>query len=503
MKKSKNNKHSVLNSKIATINDLRSAINFIQNDPNQYIETNHLIDPKEEITGVYRHIGAAGTVKRPTKIGPAMMFNKIKGFPNARVLIGLMGSRERIGKILGVPSIKLGIYMANARKNIKPPITIKNNKAICQEVIYDAKEKNFDLRKILPTIISTKDDSGPYLCLGLALSSDHQNHKKMDVSIHRLCMQSKDELSIFFAPGRHIDSFRKKAEFMKKALNISINIGLDPAIYLGSGFEAPTTPFGFNELNIAGGLRNKPIEMVNCISIKQKAIARAEIVIEGEIIPNIRIPENKNKKTNKAMPEFLGYTGNAHPALPVIKVKAITTRKNPILQTIIGPGEEHVNLVGIPTEASIYLRCEDAIPGLVENIYAHSAGGGKLLVIIQVRKRNTHDDGMARQAALVALSTYRELKNIILIDEDVDLFDTNDVLWAMQTRYVSDIDSIFIPGVTGHVLDPSQNNLYDNRYHGKGITTKTIFDCTVPYNLKKDFIRTEFKKINPNKWLKK
>ncbi|MBK4775902.1 MAG: UbiD family decarboxylase (plasmid) [Pantoea sp. Edef] len=308
---------------------------------------------------------------------------------------------------------------------------------------------------------------------------------------------------MFFAPGRHIDTFRKKAELLGKSLAVSINIGLDPAIYIGAEFEAPTAPFGFNELSIAGGLRKKPVELVNCISIKQKAIAKAEIVIEGEILPNVRIPENKKLKTGLAMPEFLGYTGIANPALPMIKVKAITTRKNPILQTIIGPGEEHVNLVGIPTEASIYLRCEEAIPGLVKNVYAHSAGGGKLLAILQVNKRNKYDDGLTRQAALVALSVYRELKNIFLIDEDVDLFDTNDVLWAMQTRYLSEIDTISIPGITGHILDPSQNYQYNQKYLKKGITTKTIFDCTVPYNLKNNFIRTNFKKINPSPWLKK
>ncbi|PPI86956.1 3,4-dihydroxybenzoate decarboxylase (plasmid) [Candidatus Pantoea edessiphila] len=503
MKKSQNNINHHPKHQTTIINDLRSSLKIIKNDSLQYIETNFPIDPKEDLAGVYRHIGAGGTVMRPTKIGPAMIFNNIKRFPKSRILVGLMASRQRVGKILNIPYKKLGIYMANARKNIIPPVVIKNNKAKCQEIIYNAKQKFFDIRKILPTITNTINDAGPYLCLGLVLSNEYQNPKNTNVSIHRLCMQSKNELSIFFAPGRHIDTFRKKAELLGKSLAVSINIGLDPAIYIGAEFEAPTAPFGFNELSIAGGLRKKPVELVNCISIKQKAIAKAEIVIEGEILPNVRIPENKKLKTGLAMPEFLGYTGIANPALPMIKVKAITTRKNPILQTIIGPGEEHVNLVGIPTEASIYLRCEEAIPGLVKNVYAHSAGGGKLLAILQVNKRNKYDDGLTRQAALVALSVYRELKNIFLIDEDVDLFDTNDVLWAMQTRYLSEIDTISIPGITGHILDPSQNYQYNQKYLKKGITTKTIFDCTVPYNLKNNFIRTNFKKINPSPWLKK
>ncbi|PPI88333.1 3,4-dihydroxybenzoate decarboxylase (plasmid) [Candidatus Pantoea edessiphila] len=481
------------------INDLRSAIKFIKNFPNQYIETNYQVNPINELASVYRYIGAGGTVMRPTKIGPAMTFNNIKGFPDSRILVGLMASRKRVSKLLGVSSKNLGIHMAKARKKIITPVFVDKKQAICQEVIYNANEKYFDIRKILPTIVNTPEDAGPYFCLGLMLSSDHNNQNNTDVSIHRLCIQSKNELSVFFAPGRHINLFRKKAESIGKSLAISINIGLDPAIYIGAGFEAPITPFGFNELCIAGGLREKPVELTECISIKQKAIARAEIVIEGEILPNVRIQEDKNTKTGKAMPEFLGYTGKANPSLPIIKVKAITTRKNPILQTLIGPGEEHVNLVGIPTEASIYLQCEDSIPGLVKNVYAHSSGGGKLLAILQVNKRNQNDDGMTRHAAIIALAIYRELKNIILVDEDVNLFDTNDVLWAMQTRYSGDSDTLFIPGITGHILDPSQISINNN----KGITTKTIFDCTVPYNLKNKFIRTNFKKLNPNIWLNK
>ncbi|PPI86261.1 UbiD family decarboxylase [Candidatus Pantoea edessiphila] len=500
--KKNNTKYSKIDSLLPKINDLRSSIKCIENDPNQYIETDHPINPIQELARVYRHIGAGGTVSRPTKIGPAMIFKNIKGFPNARILVGLMASRERIGKILGVTSNTLGIHLAQARENIIPPVLTKTKKIPCQEIIYDAKNNYFDLRKILPTITNTNKDAGPYLCLGLILTNNHLKPKQTDVSIHRLCIQSKDELSIFFAPGRHIEIFRKQAEKQGKSLAVSINIGLDPAIYIGAQFEAPTTPFGFNELSIAGGLRNKPIELANCIFIKQKAIAKAEIVIEGEILPNIRISEDNNSKTGKAMPEFLGYMGKANPSLPVIKVKGITTRQNPILQTLIGPGEEHVNLSGIPTEASIYLKCKDSIPGLVKNVYAHSSGGGKLLAILQISKRNSNDDGMARQAALIALAVYRELKNIILIDEDIDLFDTNDVLWAMQTRYSGDIDTIFIPGITGHILDPSQSPMYNNKIQKKGTTTKTIFDCTVPYNLKKEFIRTKFKKINPNPWLK-
>lgn len=486
---------------VPPVNDLRSAIELLKTLPGQYIETDREVDPIAELAGVYRYVGAGGTVMRPTRIGPAMTFNTIKGFPDSRVLVGLMASRERVSALLGAPVRELGIQMAEARKNVTPPIVVERENAPCQEVVYRAEDEGFDLRQILPAPTNTLEDAGPYFCLGLVLGSDPDDRDNVDVTIHRLCVQSKDELSIFFAPGRHIDAFRQKAEAAGKPLAVSINMGLDPAIYIGAEFEAPTTPYGFNELCVAGGLRGRPVELVECLTVKQRAIARAEIVIEGEIMPGIRVAEDQNSQTGKAMPEFPGYTGDANPSLPVIKVKAITTRRNPILQTLVGPGEEHVSLAGVPTEASIHIECEDALPGLVKNVYAHSAGGGKFLAVIQVQKKNAGDDGMTRQAALIALAVYRELKNVILVDEDVDLFDTDDVMWALQTRYVGDLDTLFVPGVAGHVLDPTQQPFYDPRIAAKGTTTKTIFDCTVPFHLREHFKRAQFKEVEPTLWV--
>lgn len=105
------------------------------------------------------------------------------------------------------------------------------------------------------------------------------------------------------------------------------------------------------------------MELVKYLTINEKAIANAEYVIEGEILPGVRVQEDQNSHTGKAMPEFPGYCGPANPSLPIIKVKAVTTRRNPIMQTCIGPSEEHVSMAGIPTEASILAMVEKAMPG--------------------------------------------------------------------------------------------------------------------------------------------
>ena len=481
--------------------DLRSALKLLENTPGQLISTDVEVDPSAELAGVYRHIGAGGTVARPTKLGPAMMFNNVKGHPNSKVVIGMLSDRARVALLLGTTPDKLGQLLRDSVKNPIQPIVIDNSKAKCQEVVHLATDPDFDIRKILPAPTNTPEDAGPYITLGMCYASDTENGDS-DVTIHRLCLQSKDEITMFFTPGaRHLGAFREKAEALGKPLPISISIGVDPAIEIGACFEPPTTPIGYNELAVAGAIRGKAVELTPCLTIKENCIANAEYVIEGELLVGKRLREDINTNTGKAMPEFPGYTGPANPEVPIIKVKAVTTRKNPIMQTCIGPSEEHVNMAGIPTEASIMDMVERAMPGRLLNVYAASPGGGKFLAVMQFKKSVPSDEGRQRQAALLAFSAFSELKQVILVDEDVDIFDMNDVMWAMITRMQGDVDIINIPGVRCHPLDPSNDPSCSYTIRDHGIACKTIFDATVPYNEKKRFQRAKFMDVDPTHWV--
>ena len=324
------------------VNDLRSALELLESIPGQFVETDVEVDPNAELSGVYRHVGAGGTVEHPVK-----------------------------------------------------PVVIPNEQAKCQEVVHLATEEGFDIRKLLPAPTNTPEDAGPYITLGMCYASNPKTGES-DVTIHRMCLQSKDELQA------------------------------------------------------AGAIRNKPVELVQCLTINERAIANAEYVIEGEILPNVRVREDQNSNTGKAMPEFPGYCGPANPELPIIKVKAITTRKNPIMQ---------------------------------------------------FKKTMPSDEGRQRQAALLAFSAFAELKHVILVDEDVDIFDINDVMWAMTTRFQADVDLITIPGVQCHPLDPSNNPAYHPGIRERGVACKAIFDCTVPFDQKDRFQRAQFMDVDPKHWL--
>ena len=474
---------------------------LLESIPGQMVHTDVEVDPSAELAGVYRYVGAGGTVARPTKTGPAMTFENVKGHPGAKVVIGLLASRKRVGYLLNSKPEKLGFMMRDAVKNAIAPVVVDKAKAQCQEVVHLATDEGFDIRKLIPAPTNTPEDAGPYVTLGMCYASDVETGES-DVTIHRLCLQSKDEISMFFTPGaRHLGAFREKAEALGKPLPISISIGVDPAIEIASCFEPPTTPLGFNELSIAGAIRGKAVELAPCVTIDEKCIANAEYVIEGELLVGARVREDQNSNTGKAMPEFPGYTGPANAELPVIKVKAVTHRVNPIMQTCIGPSEEHVSMAGIPTEASILDMVERAMPGRVQNVYAHSSGGGKFIAVIQFKKTVPSDEGRQRQAALLAFSAFPELKQVILVDEDVDIFDTNDVLWAMTTRMQADVDIVTIPGVRCHPLDPSNDPACSWSIRDHGIACKTIYDATIPFNQKARFQRAKFMEVDVKKFL--
>ena len=483
------------------VTDLRSALALLETMPGNLVTTDVEVDPEAELSGVYRHVGAGGTVMRPTKIdGPAMIFNNIKGHPDARVLIGLLASRQRVGALLGTTKEDLGKLLCRCAQNpIEPVVT--DDPAPCQEVIHRVTDPDFDLYKLIPAPTNTPKDAGPYITMGMCYAT-HPDTGRSDVTIHRMCIQSKDELSIFLMPGaRHIGAMAERATELGRPLPISISIGVDPAIEIGSCFEPPTTPLGYNELAIAGALRGTPVVMHKCVSIEENCIANAEYVIEGEIQPGVRVVEDQNSHTGYAMPEFPGYNGRASSECWLIKVKAVTTRTHPIMQTVIGPSEEHVNLAGIPTEASIWGLIEKALPGKITNVYAHPSGGGKYMAVLQCRKTVHTDEGKQRQAALLAFSAFPELKHVILVDEDVDIFDSRDVLWAMNTRFQGDRDIVTIPGVRCHPLDPSSNPEYSPSIPDIGVSCKAIFDCTVPFHMKERFQRAEFLDVDPRHWL--
>lgn len=479
--------------------DLRSAIEVVKNMPGQYVETDVEVDPFCEIGGIYRKVGANGTIMRPTKNGPTAVFNNVKGYPGLSCIIGILGGRERVAATLGVEADKVAWEFLRASENRIKPIVIDNKDAVCQEVVHKATDADFDVRNIVMATRNSPEDAGHYITMGILRASDPETGES-DVTIHRIVMLGPDECGILARPGsRHIGDFHKKAEESGKPLHVTISIGNDPAVSIGTCFTPPVTPLGHDELSVVGGFRGAPVELVKGLTVDETAIANSEFVIEGMLMPNVRVAEDRETHTGKSMAEFAGYTGPAF-EVPLFKVTAVTHRKDPIIQICLGNSDEHVAMAGIPIAAGILETCKNALPGRVVNCYCPSAGGGKFMAVLQIHKDSVSDDGEQINAGILAFSAFRELKHVILVDEDVDIYDLSDVIWAMNTRFQSNIDMVQIPGAKGHPGEPSTQLYYDSSIYTRGITCKTIFDCTVRFSNKEKFQRSKFVDIDVSKW---
>ena len=478
--------------------DLRSAIEFLKRIPGQLLICNEPVDPDAELAGVYRRVGAGTPVEPPTKEGPAMLFERVLGY-DIPVITGVLASRKRVAQLLGTEPERVAHCLLEALETPVAPVMAAGSNPPCQEVVHHG---NIDIMKLLPAPHQHAVGCGSLFHHG-ARSGRRPGNRGGGCNHSPSLRSGEGPAFHLFRPGTSYRSVSHQGgKNRESALPVSINIGLDPAIYLAACFEPPTTPLGFDELSIAGGLRKKPVELTPCISVPAKSLARAEIVIEGEILPGERIREDVGSDTGFAMPEFPGYLGPAKESVPVIRVTAVTHRRNPIMQTIVGPGLEHTSLAGIPTEASILRLVETGMPGKLLNVYAHEAGGGKYLAVPQFRKSSEADEGRQRQAALMAFAAFSELKHVILVDEDVDIFDTNDVLWAMTTRYQGDVSTTFIPGVRCHPWIPvrPRNSAPPS---GKAVSVaKPFLTAPSPYRLKGKFKRAPFADVDPDRFLK-
>ena len=193
------------------VNDLRSALRLLEATPGQLLRTDHPVDVNAELAGVYRHVGAGCPVEPPTKIGPAMMFQNIKGYPGARVVTGVMASRERVGLLLNTPPRQLGFKMLEALEHPIDPVITPDKTPLCQQVVY---RENIDILKTLPVPTNTPKDAGPYVCWGFFAPPIPRPESTMSP-----CTGSVSMVPISLASSlarKHIDAFLKKAEKMNK-----------------------------------------------------------------------------------------------------------------------------------------------------------------------------------------------------------------------------------------------------------------------------------------------
>ena len=366
------------------------------------------------------------------------------------VVSGFMGKRAWIAEALGVEESELLAHVRDAVDHPLPWREVPSAQAPVQQEMHE----HADIRSLLPIPRHNEHDSAPYICAGLVVARNPKTGIQ-NVSINRIQVNAPDRMAMLILP-HHLHAFQRAAEAAGDALPIAIVIGASPAALLAS---QAVLPIDHDELEGAGALDRRPLPVVKCQTSDVRVPAHAEIVIEGRVLPGVRELEGP-------FGEFPKYY-SPQEKREVIAIDRITHRHRPIYHTIVPAAMEHLLLGGIPREATLLVHLKRSFPNVLD---VHLAPGGVCRYHLYVQMRKTRE-GEPKNVILGAFGGHYDLKQVIVVDEDVDVHDPEQVEWAVATRFQPDRDLVVVSGAQGSILDPSTD---------RGIGAKWGLDATRP-----------------------
>ena len=395
-----------------------------------------------------------------------VFFEKVKE-SDVPVVAGLVSSKDLIARALDAEKEQLLHKLSAAMVKPLTPDVVK--KGECQEIV----KKDVDLTK-LPIMRYTKKDGGKYIPSGVSIVKDPELGRNM--CFHRLMLLNKKRFVARIVEERGTDTALKKAG---GELDIAICIGNSTAVLLSA---ATSLPKGTDELGMANALEET--QLVKCKTVDIEVPKDCEIVLEGRI--------TKEKVSEGPFLDLTGIVDKVRQQ-PVIEIKCITHREKPIYQTILAGRNEHKFLMGMPMEPTIFnsvnrfCECKD--------VYITPGGCSWLHAVVQIKKQNT-DDG--KKAIEAAFEGHKSLKHCVIVDQDVNIYDMNEVEWSIATRFQADKNLIIKPNERGSSLDPS-GDLSEGK---KARTCKMGLDATIPFiQTDKGFEKEQYKKVDLNKFL--
>ncbi|UCG65756.1 MAG: UbiD family decarboxylase [Deltaproteobacteria bacterium] len=471
------------------IMSVRSTIEFLK-EQNEILTVKAEVDPIYEISGITKALDG----------GPALLFENIKSYPNARIVSNVFSTRERVAKIFDVTDHKRMKFKALEAINNPIPAKVVDS-APCQENIIT---EDIDVLNAIPVIKHTEDDAGRILGGGVVLVSGPEiGH---DITFKRIHFRGKDWASLGFDLGTHLEYHLLRASQQKGRLPLTINICPSPAVWLtaGGGGVLLAIPAGTDELAIAGALQGSPVEIYRAKTVDAYAIASAEWVIEGYIDTDELVWESSDAEETGQIgkatffPEFTGYVGRAWKTYK-FQATAITHRKDkPIFHTPLAHSTEGFYLCQTIREAGVYDACNRIYPGLVIDVNMLDAFGGNTGIVIQVRKRRRRDEGYQRNMVEAAFAACPFLRLVIVVDEDINIYNAEDVLFAINSRMNPIADLMIVSEVRGDPTSPMGRTEGAER---TGISSKMGIDATVPYGQKWLFTRSRYADADLSKWL--
>ncbi len=381
---------------------------------------------------------------------PVLWFDNVTGSPFP-VVTNLFGSRARFAAALGVPESELIEHLAKTEERTIDPVMRETGPI--HEVVLTGDQ--VDLAK-LPILGHFTDDAGRYITNAIVVGKDPTTGVR-NASFHRMEVKGPRTLGTSLHSRRHLWSYVNKSEELGQDTPIAIVIGAHPLFTFGGLWKGAIST---DEYAIVGGLMGAPLEITAGKTVPIEVPIHAEIVLEGRIVSGKREPEGP-------FAEFTGYA-SARSTQHVVEISAILHRKEAVYHDIVpGMSNEHTLLLAVPQEVRLLRTLRQQYPNVTAVAYPKS-GTCRLHAYVALRNAAV---GQARNAAAAALGDDLSLKLVIVVDDDVDVYNDSDVLWALATRMQADDDMDVLHNAMGAILDPSNHN---------GLTAKLIIDATRP-----------------------
>ncbi|MDO6355041.1 UbiD family decarboxylase [Caloramator sp. CAR-1] len=403
------------------------------------MEVNNEVDPRFEL----------GSILKKYKNRRPIIFNKVKGY-RMPVCGALYTDREVLYKLTGIRHEERIFKLMEAIANPKP-VKLLNYGPVMENIITG----NVDVRT-LPNPYFHEKDSSTYITAGMLVVKDIKTGKRY-TSIRRFQVIDKNKISALIASPYLTNQFLEM-EKQNKPLEVAIVLGYDVPFLLAS--QVSSELYGVDKYEIDSAIRGEALEVVKCKTVDLEVPAHAEIVLEGIMVPNRREKEGP-------FGELMGYYGQQG-MHPIIEIKAIMHRNNPIYQTAFPCREEHL-ANGLLREVELYYSLKRLVD--VKDVHVTLAGGYRFHAVASIKKKQ---EGDGKTAIIGALSSIKDLKHVVIVDDDIDIFDMEDVELAIATRFQASKDLVVIQDACGTTLDPSHTL--------RGVTDKLGLDATKPIN---------------------
>ncbi len=422
--------------------NVRSFISWAR-DTGKLVDVPHAVDPRLELARVVYALD-----------GRPVLFHGLTGFPDWRAVSGVCAQREHFAAALGCRVPGLIGRMADALANpVSPPVL---DLGPCQEVC----ETQVDLTR-LPIPRYHPDDGGRYVTSGVAVIKDRDFGR--NISFHRLMLLDGRRLVARVVEGRGMHTALGKVpggdsvEDTGRSLPVAVAIGCPIQVLLAAAMSPPK---GVDELSIAHAL--VPTPLVRCQTVDLEVPAEAELVLEGRVTAAL---------TDEGPFPDLTETMDIVRRQPVIEIDHVTYRRSPVFHVLLPGGMEHKNLMGMPREPTIFSAVNEVCR--CRGVYITPGGTSWLHAVVQIEKQDQED---GRRAIGAAFRGHTSLKHVVVVDADVDIYDSTEVEWAIATRFQADRDLVVLSDQPGSSLDPSALQ----RPGRKSRTAKMGLDATAP-----------------------